>query len=442
MLKETLRKISDSLGVQSVGVNACRLLLAVVFILSGFVKAVDPLGTQYKIEDYLEAMGLERFVPDFLTLAASVLQSAVEFCLGVFLLFAIRRRLVSRLVLAVLLVMTPLTLWLAITNPISDCGCFGDAIRLTNWQTFWKNVVLLAAAIVVACWPLKMFRFVSQSNQWIVINYTAVFIVATSAWCLYDLPLFDFRPYHIGANIKEGMTMPEDAEPPQYETTFILEKDGEQREFTLDDYPDSTWTFVDSRTVLTSEGYVPPIHDFSMSLLSDEEEDEDITESVLSRKGYTMLLISPHLDQADDSRLDLINELYEYCRQHSYPFYCLTASPKNDISQWRDVTGAEYPFCATDETTLKTIIRSNPGLLLLKDGTIIRKWSHNNLPDIDENQQGKSLEQLPFGNMPDDSVPGKILRLLLWFVLPLTLLSIADRMWMWTKWVRRKSLRE
>ena len=338
--------------------------------------------------------------------------------------------------------MTPLTLWLAITNPISDCGCFGDAIRLTNWQTFWKNVVLLVAAIVVACWPLKMFRFVSQSNQWIVINYTAVFIVATSAWCLYDLPLFDFRPYHIGANIKEGMTMPEDAEPPQYETTFILEKDGEQREFTLDDYPDSTWTFVDSRTVLTSEGYVPPIHDFSMSLLSDEEEDEDITESVLSRKGYTMLLISPHLDQADDSRLDLINELYEYCRQHRYPFYCLTASPKNDISQWRDVTGAEYPFCATDETTLKTIIRSNPGLLLLKDGTIIRKWSHNNLPDIDENQQGKSLEQLPFGNMPDDSVPGKILRLLLWFVLPLTLLSIADRMWMWTKWVRRKSLRE
>jgi triosephosphate isomerase len=437
-MRETLHKLLSSLKGKSMGVNACRLLLAVVFILSGFVKAVDPLGTQYKIEDYLEAMGLENLLPDFLTLAASVLQSAVEFCLGVFLLFAIRRRLVSRLVLAVLLVMTPLTLWLAITNPISDCGCFGDAIRLTNWQTFWKNVVLLAAAIVVARWPLKMFRFVSESNQWIVINYTAVFIVATSAWCLYDLPVFDFRPYHIGANIKEGMTMPEDAEPPQYETTFILEKDGKQREFTLDEYPDSTWTFVDSRTVMTSEGYVPPIHDFSMSLLSDDEEDEDITDSVLTRNGYTMLLISPHLDQADDSRLDLINELYEYCRQHRYPFYCLTASPRNDISRWRDVTGAEYPFCATDETTLKTIIRSNPGLLLLKDGTIIRKWSHNNLPAIDENMQVKPLEQLPFGQMPADSVPGKILRLLLWFVLPLTLLAIADRMWMWTRWLRRK----
>ena len=146
-------------------VNVCRIILAIVFILSGFVKAVDPLGTQYKIDDYLEAMSLGGLLPGMATLGASIAQSAVEFCLGVFLLFAIRRRLTSRLILLIMAVMTPLTLWLAIENPISDCGCFGDALVLTNWQTFWKNVVLLVMAIVVAWKPLKMFRFVSRTNQ-------------------------------------------------------------------------------------------------------------------------------------------------------------------------------------------------------------------------------------------------------------------------------------
>ena len=434
--------------MKKVLVNICRLLVAVVFILSGFVKAVDPLGTQYKITDYLEAMSLGGLVPDFLTLTASVLLSAVEFCLGVFLLFAIQRRITSRLILLMLLIMTPLTLWLALTDPVKDCGCFGDALVLTNWQTFGKNVVLLAAAGVVARWPLEMFRFVSKSTQWIVINYSAVFILAISGWCLYYLPLFDFRPYHIGANIQEGMTIPEGEEPPQFETTFILEKDGEQKEFTLDDYPDSTWTFIDSKTRQLSKGYTPPIHDFSIMLLEESEEKEeagttyeesgDITQEVLSHEGYTFLLISPHLRHADDSRLDLINELYEYSCEHGYPFYCLTASTAQEISQWCDRTGAEYPFCVTDETTLKTVIRSNPGLLLLKNGTIIRKWSHNDLPVINEQQASLPLEKMEIGKMPQDSVPGKILKLLLWFALPLALLSIADRLWMWTKWLKRK----
>ena len=420
--------------MRRLAVNICRLLLAVVFILSGFVKAVDPRGTQYKIEDYLEVLGLGGVLPDMATLGLSVLQSAVEFCLGIFLLFAIRRRLTSRLILLIMVVMTPLTLWLALTNPISDCGCFGDAVVLTNWQTFAKNVVLLAAAVVVACWPKEMFRFVSKTNQWIVINYTALFILAIAAWSLYDLPQFDFRPYHIGANIREGMEVPPGAEKPQFETTFILEKDGEKREFTLDDYPDSTWTFVDSHTVQTRKGYVPPIHDFSIMA-----EDGDITEEVLENSSYTFLLVSPHLEKADDARLDLINELYEYSQEHQYPFYCLTASTEEAIDHWRDITGAEYPFCQADETMLKTVIRSNPGLVLLKDATVIGKWSHNRLPVISEEKWTLPLEEMSIGQMPKDSVPGKILRLLLWFVLPLSLLVVADRLWAWTHWLRRKS---
>ena len=413
------------------------MMLAVVFILSGFVKAVDPLGTQYKMGDYLEAMSLGGLVPDTVLLAASVLLSALEFCIGIFLLFAIRRRLSSRLSLVLMIAMTPLTLWLALANPVSDCGCFGDAVVLTNWQTFWKNVVLLAAAIVVTRWPTDMFRFVSESNQWIVVNYSVVFILIVSGWSLYDLPQFDFRPYHIGANIKEGMEIPEGAEQPEFETTFILEKNGERREFTLDNYPDSTWTFVDSKTVQTRQGYVPPIHDFSIT----NSDGEDMTEEVLNDKGYTFLLISPHLEYADDARHDLINELFEYAQEHDYPFYCLTASTDEAIERWRDMTGAEYDFCQTDEITLKTIIRSNPGLLLLKAGTVIRKWSHNNLPQIEPDLLSMPLEQSEIGQMPQDSVPGKITRLLLWFVLPLALLSLADRTWMWTKWVRRRKNR-
>jgi len=419
--------------VRKAAVNIARLVLAVVFILSGFVKAVDPLGTQYKIGDYLEAMHLGQMVPDWLTLSASVLQSAVEFVLGICLLFAIRRRLVTRLTLALMVVMTLLTLWLALANPISDCGCFGDALVLTNWQTFWKNVVLTAAAVVVTLWPLDMMRIISRTNQWIVFNYAVLFILFISGYCLYDLPMFDFRPYHVGANIQQGMTIPEGAQLPQFETTFIMEKDGHRQEFTADNYPDSTWTFIDSKTVQTAEGYVPPIHDFSILTA----EGDDITDEVLSREGYTFVLVSPHLEQADDSRFDRINQIWEYSQDQGYDFCCLTASTGRAISRWQDTTGAEYPFYQADETTLKTIIRSNPGLLLLRQGTVIRKWSHNALPD--EAQLSGRLEDSELGQMPQDSVPGKIAWLLAWFVMPLMALTIADRLWAWTKKLRVKN---
>ncbi len=420
--------------MKKLAVNICRLLLAAVFIVSGFVKAVDPMGTQYKLEDYAAVLGLSSVLPSLAAVVLAVALASVEFCLGVFMLFAIRRRLTSRLMLLMLCIMTPLTLWLALTNPITDCGCFGDAIILTNWQTFAKNVVLLAAAIIVVCWPEQMVRFISKSNQWIVINYTALFILAVAGWSLYYLPQFDFRPYHIGANIREGMVIPDDAEQPQFETTFILEKDGQQQEFTLDNYPDSTWTFVDSRTVQTRQGYVPPIHDFAIVT----EEGDDITDDVLTDPGYTMLLVAPHLEDADDSDLDVINELYEYTRQHGYSFYCLTSSTEQGIDHWRDITGAEYPFCTTDATTLKTVVRSNPGLLLLKDGTVIGKWSHNDLPVIDESQWQLPLDKQEIGHIPADSAPAKVLAIVLWFVLPLLLLTIADRLWAWSRWLRRK----
>jgi triosephosphate isomerase len=174
------------------------------------------------------------------------------------------------------------------------------------------------------------------------------------------------------------MEIPVGAAQPQFETTFIMEKDGKRQEFDIDNYPDSTWTFVDSRTVQTAEGYVPPIHDFVLST----QDGEDISEEVLADTSFVFLLVSPHLEKADDSRLELINELYEYSEEQGYSFYGLTASNEKAIARWRDLTGAEYPFCTVDEITLKTMIRSNPGLVLLKSGKVMGKWSHNDLPEI------------------------------------------------------------
>ena len=376
--------------MKKAAVNICRLILALTFIFSGFVKAVDPLGTQYKIQDYLVALGLGKLIPDFTTLSLSVLLAATEFFLGICLLFAIRRRVVSKLVLAVMVAMTPLTLWLAIADPIHDCGCFGDALVLTNWQTLWKNLVLLGAAIVVWKWPLEQPRLISRTNQWIVMNYTLVFILLfISAKSLYTLPQFDFRPYHIGADIREGWNKMMEGEESPFQDLFIEQM----------------------------------------------ETGEDLTEQILNNPDYTFLLIAPHLEQADDSRLDEINQMYEYSLENDYTFYCLTASGEKAIERWRDLTGAEYPFCQTDDITLKTIIRSNPGLVLLKDGKVIRKWSHNDLPT--EEELATKLEDCELGQLPTETVTTKILWVLTWFVLPLLVLTIADRLWAWTKWVRK-----
>lgn len=413
-------------------VNACRILLGATFVFSGFVKAIDPIGTQYKLQDYISAVGMGGIVPDIVTLLASVALSALEFSLGVFVLFAIRRHLVSKILVAFMAVMTLITVWIALFNPVKDCGCFGEALRLTNVQTLLKNIVLLAASVVVAWRPLRMYRFLSRSTQWIAINYTILFVLLLSAHCLYHLPLIDFRPYHIGMNIKKGMEIPAGAPQPEFETTFILQKNGVKKEFTLDNYPDSSWQFVDSKTVQTKEGYVPPIHDFSIQ----KADGDDITDSVLTAKGYIFLLVSPHLEQADDSNFGDIDLLYEYCQERKIPFYCLTASTKKDIDHWADITGAEYPFCFTDETTLKTIIRSNPGLLLLKDGTIIRKWSHNDLPS--SSSLNAPLSKLSIGAMPSTNLGETIMKVVLLFFIPLIILVFADRTWAWTRYLRRK----
>lgn len=407
--------------IVKVWANVCRFLLGGTLIFSGFVKAVDPLGAFYKLQDYLIAFGIISWFPTYLPLFFSIVLSAIEFCAGVFLFLGIRKQLSSTLALLLLIVMTPLTLYLALTNPVSDCGCFGDAWVLTNWESFGKNVVLLIAAIVVFRRKRMVVRFITAKMEWMISMYTIFFVFALSFYCLRNLPILDFRPYKIGTNIKTSMEIPNGAKPSVFESRFILEKNGKRQEFTLDNYPDSTWKYIETRTLLKEKGYEPPIHDFSLVNL---KTGEDITDSILTNKGYTFLLVVHRIEDANDSNIDLINEIYDYSVEHGYGFYALTSSPDNDIEVWCDKTGAEYPFCLMDDITLKTIIRSNPGLLLIKEGTILNKWSDNQLPD--EYVLTDTLDNLELGKQKQVSDLHVIGSVLLWFIIPFMMVVGVD----------------
>ena len=282
--------------------NFCRFVLAASFIFSGFVKAIDPLGFFYKIQDYLTAFGIINFFPHYFPFLFAIILSAMEFSVGIFLFFGVRRHFAAGAALLLMVVMTPLTLYLAIANPVSDCGCFGDAWVLSNWDTFYKNIILLIAAISVFAGKDCVIRFVTQKVEWMVSVYTFLFIFILSFYCLHNLPILDFRPYKIGNNIKKGMEIPLGAKQTVFETHFILEKGGKRQEFTLDNYPDSTWKFIETKTIVKEKGYEPPIHDFSMINIATGQ---DLTDSVLSHKGYTFLLVVHQLENADDSNIDI-----------------------------------------------------------------------------------------------------------------------------------------
>jgi uncharacterized membrane protein YphA (DoxX/SURF4 family) len=360
--------------------EACRLLVGCVFVFSGFVKAIDPTGFAIKIGDYLTAFGLQHFKP--LALLGSINLSAVEFTLGICILLGVYRRYMSILVLLVLLVMTPLTLYLALFNPVSDCGCFGDAVILSNWATFWKNIVLLAAAVFLLVHNQKLYQCFTFSVYWFVVLFVYVYSVGFSWWNYNHLPLIDFRPYKIGANIPEQMTIPGDAAHEEYESVFIYEKDGVKKEFTLENYPadDSTWTFVDARTKLAAGGVKPRIEAFNVY----DDDNRDVSDIILYNEGPILLLIAHKLEEASDERIDEINNLYDYALEHGIPFYCITGSAQEYIQAWIDITGAEYPFLFADDVLLKTIIRSNPGLVLIKNGTVLKKWHYNDIPEEED----------------------------------------------------------
>lgn len=397
-----------------------RLLIGAVFIFSGFVKAVDPVGGAIKIGDYLTAFGLDMLQP--FTVLLSFNLSAIEFALGVCMLFGVYRRYVSFLVLVFMAFMTPLTLYLALFDPVSDCGCFGDALVITNWETFFKNIVLSVAAVIAFIYNQRLFQCFTYKVYWFVALYAYLFGVGFAYYNYNHLPVIDFRPYKIGANIPKLMELPEGAAEDQYKYTFVYEKDGVQKEFSLEDYPanDSSWTFVESKTELLKKGYQPPVDAFNIY----NQEGDDVTDEIIGNQGPVLLLIAPKLEDADDEQMDEINGVYDYALEHSIPFYCVTGSSPEAIDAWSDNTGAEYPYRMADEVLLKTIIRSNPGLVLLDGGTIVGKWHYNDIPE--EEEVKAVMDRCLDGNVTKSKEDGALVTNLLTFTVPLLLVWVYD----------------
>ena len=422
-MKRTLEDISIAILA-----NVLRFAVAATFIFSGVVKLIDPHGTEYKIEDYAAAFHLSGLLPALLPLLLSVLVSVLEFTIGVFLLFGIRLRTTFGIMTIFLSLFTPLTLYLAIANPVPDCGCFGDALVLTHWQTFCKNIILLLATLVVWMRRNSVFRMISESTQWLLSLYTWVFALCFAGYNLYRLPVIDFRPYRVGADLR---TQYEEMGKARYETFFIMSKEGETREFSLDNYPDTTWTLIDTRTVVAG-GEDAGLGGFQVISM---ETGEDLTEVILQDSGYVFLLVAPYLEKADDGVMDRILEISEYSREYGYPLYCLTASEDNQVDVWRDITGADYDFLQADATVLKTMVRSNPGLILLHDGKVVGKWPSSDLPT--ETLLVGALDTLPLSQSAMDNRFYDAFRIFLWYIVPLILLTLADRMGI--LWKRRRS---
>lgn len=371
-------KLSGKKLLLKVAVETSRMLLSATFLFSGFVKANDPLGTMYKLEDYAAAM-LPVTLPDTFLLACGILLSTLEFMLGIYLLFAIKRAYTAKVTFLFMGIMTLLTVYIFIANPVPDCGCFGDAIVLSNGATLLKNVILMAAAVVVARHYRLQGQIAKASVKWFMSLCAMCAIIAYAVYCTICLPVIDFRPYKVGTDLMKAINTAEQ----EYEVKIIYKRGDETLELSAeDDDPDSTWTYVETRSTPVGEKHE------SVDLSIFDSNGDNVTEDILGSDGITFLLIIPNLRNADEGCVNKVNDIYDLAVKKGYAFFCLTASasPK-DQAYWNDHTGAEYSYYTCDDRVLKTVVRGQPGLVMLKNGVIIRKWGNYKLPDEEELQK-------------------------------------------------------
>lgn len=360
-----------------------RILLGVLFVFSGFVKAVDPMGSAYKFSDYFHAFGLDFL--DSLSIPLALFLSSFEWLLGLALILGYQKKKVYWILLFFMGFFTVLTLVLAITNPVTDCGCFGDAVILTNWETFFKNVVFMIFVLV-------LFRSRNQAEnvlqgrmeQWLLLTLFAG-IFSFSLYTLRHLPAIDFRPYDTGTFIPGEMEIPEGAPRDEYKTILFYRnlETGKTEEYTIENYPEDTvrYEFVTSESKLVKKGYEPPIHDFGIM----DPYGMDISDELLSFQGYTLFMLIHDLAPVDDALLQQAESWHGLqALAPDFKFIPVTASTGDIIEDKKNSSGISYDFFGGDEIMLKTMIRSNPGFLLLKNGTIISKWGHRDFPGMEQ----------------------------------------------------------
>lgn len=364
-----------------------RELTGAVFLFSGFTKAIDPWGTLYKMQDYLAVMHLDIW-PSLVKVGAFAL-CAVEFIIGAMLCFGSFRRTAAWGATAIMCFMLPLTLWIALYNPVPDCGCFGDAFIISNWATFWKNVLLMAAVIWLSVFNKHAGWLIAPYLQWLGLLSTGIFCMAVEGAGYFYQPLIDFRPYPAGSPISESAP---DEEP---EYRFIYEKAGERKEFAeTDSLPDESegWTFVDRVPVSAPsvESLVSVRHEKSLRLW-DYEAEEDATDELFSEPGDMLILVMPELDKVSIASTWKINSLYSWASVHDITMIGAVAASKEDIENWEDLSMPEYPIYTSEDTALKELARGNPAVVFLRDGVIIWKSTLRSI-NVDDFQDAATAD--------------------------------------------------
>ncbi len=358
-----------------------RVFVSITFIFSGFVKLVDPIGSSIKFEEYFGAdvLNLEFLSP--YALQFSIVLILAEIMLGVMLLVGFKPKLTVWSLFFIALLFLFLTWYSAYFDKVTDCGCFGDAVKLSSWETFYKNIVLIALIIWLIFWVYDIQPFISETLSKRISLISLLAFVFISYYVLRHLPLIDFRPYAVGKNILEGMTYPEGAVKAVFEDTWVYNVNGKDQVFTTEEKP---WnidgaTFVDRKTKMIEKGYELPIHDFTM-----EMDGEDMTD-ILMKKEKLMLIVSYNLQRSNEKGWLHIKDVTDKAMQNGYTVYCFTASTNEEYLKVKDKYDLDFDLLFCDETTLKTIIRSNPGIVTLNKGTISGKWNWIDADDINFN---------------------------------------------------------
>lgn len=351
-----------------------RIFVGAVFIFSGFVKGVDPLGTAFKIDDYLLFYGMDWLLP--LSLALSIFLSTVEFALGILLVLNVKPAKTTWLLLLMMTFFTLLTLYDAIYEPVSDCGCFGDAIKLTNWETFYKNVVLMVPTLILFIQRNRMKSVFRPAGEWALMAGVPLLFVWFSLVNYKNLPMIDFLAWKVGSDMS-----PERSEPMQFYLTYRNKETGEVKEYLSPNYPFNDpewlaqWEFVSQR--LVDPNPAPP---HNLQIL--DKEFSDVTANYLENPGYQFILVIWDAANIRSEPLQYMNDFFLQAEADGHSFIAI-APTLEDGEKLTAQLGLHYEFCFADDVELKIMIRSNPGLLLLHDGVVLGKWSYKNFPDYD-----------------------------------------------------------
>lgn len=360
-----------------------RIFVGVLFIISGLIKSNDPIGFGYKLEEYFQVFGTEFFIPFVVPLAVFI--CAFEVVLGVMLLIGYKTKPTLYSLLAMIVFFTFLTFYSAYYNKVTDCGCFGDALKLKPWESFTKDIILLVFIFILLIGS-KFIKPIFKPKAMVGIIIFAILInVAFPIYTINFFPVIDFRPYKVGTHILQAM---QGGKAPVVDIKMLYKnlKTGKIEKFDTDKIPytdtinyeiDSTkWEFVDQEQNIIEEGELPAIHDFSISNV----EGSEYTTDILEYQGYYFFIINSDLDQSKTKNQSKINDFAALSEQNKVPIYGLTSSSVKRVDQFRHDNQIMFEYYITDATQLKTFIRSNPGLVLMKGDLVVAMWHYNSWP--------------------------------------------------------------